>query len=1073
MRITSPRQGAEKISALEEIAVQNSRWILILCAFFCLGLPGFLFGQATSSAISGTVRDTSQSVISGAEVSVTNSETGLSRQAQTDSQGRYRIGDLAPGTYQAVVTMAGFSKETQSGISLLVGQEQTLTFTMQVGSVQQEVTVTGAVPLVETTTATVSGNVNQEQMRELPLNGRSFTDLIALQAGTLFPTSAALGTPDYGNGPQLSVAGSRTDQNNFMLDGTDIGTPTNYTPGATSGYQLGVDTIREYQVITSNAKAEYGRNAGGIINAVSRSGTNQWHGGAFEFLRNSDLDARTFFTAGNVLPFRRNQFGAMLGGPIHKDKTFFFLGYEGLRQSLLSPGIYAVPTASARQGIGVTPGVTIPVAASVVPYLNLYPLPNGPILGQGVGDYNTTIGNPITENYGSARLDQNFSEKDMMFGRFTIDKGTNSSVPNLLTVMGYTTTNDYLTLQEDHIFNPVLLNTVRFGFDRSLYHTTLSNVPNSQGLNFAPGQPMGNLGVTGLTSIGPSYIINPAFETMNAFQYSDDVSYTKGAHTMKFGTTMERFQYAKYNAATFPGTITFNNLADFLQAGPVGTGGMLLLPGSNPRRNLRNTLMAFYAQDDYKVTPKLTMNLGLRWEAPTGMNDVQGKSSYLGGGPFLTTYPSGMVIGAYWKNRLDLFSPRFGFNWAPGDQKTSIMGGAGIYYNQLLGNAFISYQDSLPFYERATITNFNATTTFPNEPAMVAASGGGTGYLVTRNYDYYNFKTPTVYRYNLTIKRELPGQILFSVGYVGAMTRHLQREEALNTFPWPVVQANGSLYFPPSSVTPQYVNPSFNAIDFMVSDANADYNALQVSLTKRYSQGLTFQANYTWSKSLDDFSNSESTAAESGVGRDDEYGLDRSLDRGLSTFNAPQVFIFNTVYELPAGPGKHWLNGHGVASAILGGWQTGGILTLQSGVPFTVTAGSIATAGYGFTAIRPNLIAGSNVTSSTGLTPQHWFNSALYTVPPPGTIGDAARDLLIGPGLFTINFSLSKNFAIGERMKLQFRGEFFNVLNHTNFAEPNGGVFSSASGLISPTAGQITTIVGTPRQIQFGLKLTF
>jgi hypothetical protein len=1039
-----------------------------LLAYFSFVVCSALFGQATSSTLSGVVRDPSQAVVAGAVVTVTNTGTGANRTAQTDAGGRYRLGELQPGNYQVNVTNPGFTSLTRKDIVLQVGQELSLNFALEVGSVEQQVEVTASAPVVETTTATVSGGVTQEQLRELPLNGRSFTDLVTLQAGTVAPSSAAMGSNQNGNAPQLSVSGARPDANNFMIDGTDVAHATGFTPGGAAGVQLGVDTIREYQVITSNAKAEYGRNSGGIINAVSRSGTNQLHGSAFEFLRNSALDARNFFDKAGVPPFKRNQFGATLGGPIHKDQSFFFFGYEGLRERLAQTFTYNVPTAPARQGIGIL-GAGQAVDPRVIPYLNLIPQPNGAILGGGVGNYLTTVSQPTGENYGSARVDHNFSSNDFLFGRYTIDRGERTSELNLLTRITARTANQYVTMQEDHIFSSTVLNTFRVGLNRTFMETILSDVPGAPlSLGFVAGQPMGQISIGGLSPFGPSYLLNPIYWANTTFQYDDNLTVSRGPHTLKLGATIERFRWNTDGSLIYRGQFTFNNLSNFLQAGPSGTGITVLLPGSISYRHFRDTLLGFFVQDDYKLTPSFTLNYGLRWEFTTGVSETDNLETFLKNGPITSTF-NDLGRGEFWKNHIGMVAPRLGFNWALGpEQKSSVSGGFGVYYNQILSNGVITYRVQQPFYRRANGTNLNATRAFPN--VVQIATDNNLLSRESRHFDYDNFKTPTYYRYNLAIQQALPAQMGIRLGYVGAIGRHIQREQFLNTFPAPVVQGDGSLFFPPTPV-PQKLNPEFDDMPFMSSDANSTYNALQISLNKRFSAGLLFQANYTWSKSIDDYSNNDSTI--DGVSRRGQYGPDRTLERGLSLFNVPNVFVFNGIYELPIGSGKRFINGGGVASALLGAWQVGGILTLQQGVPFTALSNA-TTAGYRVTAARPNLKVGTDVPSLTNNgTPERYFDPTAFTVPTAGTLGNAARGLMLGPPLSSINFSLSKAFQIREATNLQFRGEFFNVLNHANFANPNGTVFTSTSGVINPSAGQITRTSTTARQIQLALKLTF
>ncbi len=1036
-------------------------------------------GQTSSSAISGVVKDASQAVVSGASIAATNVDTGITRSSQSDIQGRFRIGQVPPGTYQITVSMAGFSKETRRDVVLIVGQEASINFTLQVGTVEQEVDVSGAAPVVETTTAAVAAAVSQEQLRELPLNGRSFVDLVSLQAGANTPSTGQGRGPNYGSGAQLSVAGARTDANSFMLDGTDMNATSNNTPGSAAGVQLGVDTIREFQVITSNPKAEYGRNAGAIINAVTRSGTNEWHGSAFEFLRNKVLDARNFFDKQSVPPFKRNQFGVTFGGPIKRDKTFFFLGYEGLRQRLNDTHVWFVPTQQARQGIITDANGlvlrTVAVNPKMPPYLNLYPAPNGRNLGGGIGEFINDDSQPTGENYGSARIDHSFSSKDFFFSRYTTSRGESETVLNLLSNQVFDTSNHYWTAQEDHIFSATLLNTFRAGYNRSLTDVAATNVPGAPvSLGYVPGRPIGELGVGGLSTLGPGGI-TALVQKQHAFQFEDNLTYTRGAHTMKFGAMAERFRWNTDQPAFIQGQIVFSNVDNLVQAGPTGTSATLLLPQSSTYRAIRSTLLGFYGQDDYRITPNLMLNFGLRWEFTTGLKENNGRLSWLRRGPLLSNN-SDLVTGEMYQNRIRNFEPRIGFNWSlDNDQKTVLSGGFGVFHNQILHNAMVSYRAQLPFYFRGTFPNLNAVATFPDIQAMIASVAS---FRVTRHFDHDNFKTPTFYRFNLGIQRQLSGGMALRVAYVGATGFHMAREQNLNVFPAPVKQADGSLLFPcgpavsptcPNPV-PQFINPNFDNIPFMTSDSNSEYSSMVVTLQKRFSQGLTFQTSYTYSKCIDDFSNSETNFV--GLGRTAQYGPDRKLDRGRCLFNIPHSFVGNWVYELPFGVGKRWLNSGGVANGILGGWQIGGIVTLQQGVPFTVLSTAKYT-GFAFSANRPNLKPGIDVNSLTGGPPDRFFDTSAFTVPAAGTLGNAARGLLLGPNLQTVNFTLSKTFSLTERTRLQFRSEYFNLFNRANFSIPNATVFTSPTAGVSPSAGRVTNTATSSRQIQFGLKLTF
>jgi hypothetical protein len=1041
---------------------------LLATAVFMLALPVMVLAQATSSAINGVVRDPSSAVISGAEITVTNTDTGISRSATSNASGLYRVGELIPGKYQVTAAMAGFSKETRKDVVLLVGQELNVNFALQVGGVEQEIVVTGEAPVIETTVSAVASNVTQEQLRELPLNGRAFTDLVTLNPGAVTPHVAQGRGANYGFANQLSVAGARTDSNSFRIDGSDMMDTRNMNPGSAAGVQLGVDTIREFQVITANAKAEYGRNSGAVINAVSRSGTNDLHGSLFEFLRNNKLDARRFENRGELPPFKRNQFGGTVGGPITRDKTFFFLGYEGLRQRLNESAVYNVPTADGRRGIGVGPGGSnVTVDPRIVPYMNLYPLPNDRIIGDGTGLLAIDESRPTTEDFGSARIDYSISSADSFFGRYTVSKAESNSNQNLLSGQLSTTSRHLATLQEDHIFGPALVNTLRISFNRSIGYSAPAQTPGGENLGFAPGVPLGEIGAgTQVSNIGPASI-GIVDDTQNTFQYEDAVTYTRGNHTMKFGALAQRFQWNTDNPAFWQGQFSFPDLRTMLTLG--NANATYRLPISSTNRGLRTWLMGFYGQTDYRVSPNLTLNLGLRWEFTTGVSEVNGNISYLARGPIDST-PADLTKGKLWQNHIKNFQPRIGFNWSLNSAQTSTLsGGFGIFHNQVLHNSFVSFRDQLPFNFRAAATNVPFAA-FPNIEQVVLQAGQN--FNASRHFDFDNFKTPTYYRYNLTIQHQLPGELVAKIGYVGSVARHLARRQLLNVFPNPVVRSDGSLFFPcgslnvalpPTATCPnpvyQAINRNFGRIEWMSSDVNSSYNSLTAGISKRFTRGVTFSANYTWSKSIDDYSQSETNFAGE-TGANAQYGPDRVLDRARSTFNVPHVFVANGVWELPVGQGKTFLNSGGVADAILGGWQVGGILTLQQGLPFTIGS-AISDAGYTFKANRPNMKPGidiNTITSGVSLgcnrvgspiaagtkvgTRDLYFDPCAFDMPAAGTIGNVTRNTIIGPDLRNVNFNLNKSFRIREGMSLQYRAEFFNLFNRAQLRNPAARAFS-------------------------------
>ncbi len=746
----------------------------------------------TTATISGTVADQKGGVIPGAQLSITNSDTSQTRTVQTNDIGHYYAPLLSPGNYQVVATAQGFEKVVHSSITLTVGREVVVDFTLSPGAVTEAIDVKAEAPLVQTTSSSMAELVDSVKIRALPLNGRSFDQLIYLQPGVSVASSAG-SSPNQGRGTKFSVGGARLTSNVFMLDGTDLNDSQNFTPGGAGGQMFGVESIREFQVITHNATAQYGRSMGGIINAVSQSGTNSLHGDAFEFLRNSALDAKNFFDDPNapIPPFSRNQFGGSVGGPIRRDRLFFFANYEGLRETLGVTKFAFVPDADARNGriINRKTGAvtTVPVNQAVKPYLDLIPPANGPNTDTpGIATLQFSQQQPTRVDYVTGRIDWNRNQKDSFFGRYTIDNSSKLRQDAADHVLGLfaedeTHRNQYVTLQATRIISPTMLNQLRFGFNRSVTLVNLFNqadVPAS--LSFIPGQPFGRITVKGgLSPIGAT-INDPRFFRMNSFQPSDDLSITRGAHALKTGFFVERFQWNTANFNRIGGDYQFSSLSNFLQAKVDSV--QVPFPGSEPNRGIRATLFAGYFQDDWRVSRRLTLNLGLRYELTTVPTEVNGRMSFL-------TDPSGttLQITQPFAGNHKNFAPRFGFAWDPwGDGKTSVRGGVGIYYDQILLNQFLNMFDRNPDPDlkhgwlTVTLTGANAPFPHPLDAAQLAPQ------FSLQNAVFDDFKTPYSYQYSFTVQRQIANNLVASVAYVGSRGRHLIERFDGNT-PIPIV----------------------------------------------------------------------------------------------------------------------------------------------------------------------------------------------------------------------------------------------------------------------------------------------
>ena len=1058
---------------------KTSGWVLV--AFF---LVGFLAGQTTTGTISGTAEDQSGGVLPGAEITASNLDTGAARTAITDDQGRYSLLELPLGDYEIQAQMVGFQTEIRRGITLTVGRHALVDFALPVGQISERVIVTGEAPLVQTSNASLEGLIDDKTIRDLPLNGRNIVQLALLQEGVMHPTQAV--SNQSGNeGVKITISGTRTNQSAFLLDGTDIRNNAGNTPGGNSGMLLGVDTIQEFKVITTAYSAEYGRFTGGVISLVSKAGTNTLHGSVFEFHRNKSMDARNFFDRDQDNPtqrsappaFIRNQFGFTLGGPIKKDELFFLGSYEGFRERLTTTSTGFVPTANARQGIGVLPP-GLSVDPDVVDFLALYPPVNGATLpGGAVGEYIAGIGTPVNEDFFTFKMDGNLSDNDTLSGRYTLtdsDKEVDSTIP--VTVQTLTTRNQYLTLNHRYVFGPSLINTARFGLNRSQYFhwaREAVNVPDQ--FHYIPNRDPQVIGLTivvGLSAVGN---VLRRDTVSNFFEYSNDLAYTRGNHSLKFGVILLRYQNNQLNAVRSDGIFVFPSLFNLLTNSAIRFDGITNSPLG--RVGMRQWSIGGYIQDDYKVSPNLTLNLGLRYEVATNPNEVAGRLSnfedplataFRVGNPLLTKGPG--------KNN---FAPRIGFAWDIfGDSRTALRGGVGIYHDIYGPNYYKNLATvNEPFFVRTTIFR-------PDFPQPLAnPQSPNTGAWVTGPV-----QEPYLIQYSLAIQQELGGDTVFQIGYQGSRGTHLPRLVDSNQAV-PQILPDGRKFFPCG--TPSFRdacppgparNPNFGLIRFTFWDVNSFYNSMKLSLNRRFNDGLQFSASYNWAKLIDDGSQAGFTEGFTGGAAYSTDPDDRKRDRGLSLFDLEHTFSFNFLYDLPFGAGRQFgSNAGGLANAILGGWQVNGILNLTTGTRSPIRI-SFDQANNGQFEVnqRPNLRSGASNSPvlDNGREPTQYFDRGAFELSQEGFFGDLARNSLEGPGLAQFDLGISKNFSLTETAQIQFRTEIFNLFNRANFAMPGNlevftGVNPDGTGRVNPSSGIITRTTTTSRQVQLALKILF
>lgn len=1042
-----------------------AKWVGFLGLFVLWG--GSLSGQVTSGTISGTVKDSSGAVLPGAAIKIDNTDTGAGRTLTTDSRGYYSAPNLTLGQYEITTTLSGFQTEVKRGITLNVGQNAVIDVTLQVGTVTERVQVTAEAPLIETTSANVAGLVNERQVRDLPLNARNLIELAPLYAGVAFAGSGER-SASKGFATKLTISGTRYNASLFQLDGIDIN-DTAGSAGGAAGILMGAETIREFNIITNGYSAEYGKHTGGVFNAVTKSGTNSLHGSAFEFLRNNKLDARNFFDQ-QIPAYKRNQFGGSFGGPIVKDRTFFFGSYEGLRERLGLTTIRFVPSLSVRQGSIPNPGTgqatVVPINAAVKPFLDSFPLPNGQDFNDGTAYWIKAQSFPTNENFFTVRLDHQISDNDSLFGRYTFDDASNAVGSTAFGSPVNTNTlnesrSQYVAFGETRTFSPALINQFLTGFSRS--NIGQSSLP-VEGATFPlrnfSGRPecCGNFTVPGFSSWGGTATY-PRVYILNMFQFKDDVFYTKGSHSLKFGFNAQRLQFNHFEPFQGLGVFAFNSIPDFLQ-GIVNTFNDVT-PSSDPTNYVRQTIYGMYAQDDYRISPRLTLNLGLRYEFTTTPFDKYGRVSNLTDFKAPGQTPANALIGnpMFLNPSLKNFAPRIGLAWDPtGSGKTSIRAGAGIFYDQINAGGFVfAMLSSPPFFVVGNIRG-RGIAQFPNafftQPQLFSSSPNIEGYQ-------YHANQPAVYKYSLDIQRQVSPNTSVDVGFSGTRGVHLQRVLLMNSLVSTTV--NGRLFIPP---TAPFISPAFGRIRPRFTDVVSTYYALRLTLTRRLSKGLQFQGSYTYSKTMDDDTN---WTGSSDFGN--SAGQSRYLDlkeRALAPFDIRHNFASNFTYDLP---GKGLTGFPGKA---LRGWQMSGIFSLQGGNPFQVSTGVIpAYMSAGFVGDYPDVAPGNKGYQYDTRNPRRYFNPASFVVPTPGFIGNTGRSVLIGPGIAKFDFVLVKQTSITERVSLQFRSEFFNLFNRANFGFPNGRLFANAAGAYSGSVGTITTTATSSRQIQFGMRLVF
>ena len=980
---------------------------------------------------------------------------------------------------------------------LTVGADVGVNFNLTVGAVTEKVEVTAEAAQVDTSGSAMGGFVNSATIRELPLNGRDWLQLALLQPGAL-TTSGEYQTDtsraQRGNGLAISISGGRTTENVFRIDGLVVNDHANAGPGSSLHVNMGVDAIREFSVLTNNYSAEFGRGASGVINAITKSGTNEFHGSAYYFHRNSALDARNFFDAKNIGAFHRHQYGGAIGGRIKKDKTFFFTNYEALTEMKAQSTSPDTLSANAHNGVlcvaaGKDPCASttqVNIAPAMKPYLQFYPNPNGPLNGDA-GKFLFDSVRLGDEKYIIGKIDHYFSSNTTLNGHYSYDDTTVTS-PDVygekLSGAPARKINGIISLQ--HLFSPTLINNARVGVTRTragnnldccLKIAALANLS----LGYVPGRPPGSFTVTGIAGTSNWGGLNTS--GFNDFHYTapqfyDDLSWTKGRHSMRTGFGFERVDSNIDERNRENGLWTFPSIQAMLTLSPI-TQFSALFPGSDTMRGSRNSIIGAYFQDDFRVRPNLTINLGVRYDGATVIKEVNGKLANLDN----LTDPKTRVGDPYFQNpTFKNFAPRIGFAWDPfKDGKTAIRGGVGMFdivpLPYLLVNLF---PRTAPFYREGSIASPPASS-FPGGAFSLLS-------LSTLQATRIEPNPPRSYKmqWNLNIQRQLARSTAITVGYVGSTGVHLAHTiYDYDQVPSGLVHFDGLHYIfpiPPNNDLKliQRINPNFGQIRSTDFAGHSSYHSLQANLVQRPVKGLSYQVAYTYSKAIDNGSN---TAADNeqlnSVGS--PWAFCERCNRGPSDYDIPQSFVANFQYDIPV---LASVKSNKVANTILGGWQMGGIYTRQTGGAYSIrittdrafTGSAIVGASQG--GQRPDYLGNAPGCSPADVTTgdiNHLVKTSCFAFPGPGVLGNAGRDLFHMPVFRNLDFNVFKNQNLwGEKLKMQFRAEMFNILNNTNLsANTIGNTFTGTGALQASFGTPIAPTANQSRQIQFGLRLLF
>jgi hypothetical protein len=1009
----------------------------------------------TAANLTGTVTDSSGAALPGVQLTLRNAGTGLTRSATSAADGRFVFADVPAGTYDLRAELSGFRTVAETGLVLTVAQSLAVAVTMQVGGLEQTVTVAGGAAAVNTTTSELSFLVGEQAIATLPLNGRNFTDLALLQPGVL-PYPSRDGGSVVAHGLGMSVNGQDYRSNVYLLDGTLQNDFTNGPAGSAAGTALGMEAVREFRVESNAYGAEFGRNYGGQINVLTKSGTNTPHGSAYEFHRNDALDARNYFDVAGKPDFTRNQFGASFGGPLKTDRAFAFGAFEGLRERLGKTITSFVPDDNARNGV--LPDGPVAISDAVRPYLAAIPVANGAPIGGGLAPHTFAFDQKLDETFLQGRLDYQRGAAHQFFARYTYDDGA-QRLPTDYDPFprSFISTNQFLTAEYRHVRSQRTLETARFGYSRTrIGQNVEANLSPSLPPFVAGRELVGDIDIGGMQRFGPQSSANLRL-AQNVYSGQYDITHTRGRHLFKAGALVERYRDFMTNPTFSLGIYTFANVRAFLENRATRFVG--LPPEGDIDRDWPWTMFGAYVQDQLSLSRRLTLNAGLRYETMTMPIDTGGRDSAL----VNLSDPAPTVGRLYEGPDRGNLSPRAGLAWDVfGDGSTSIRGGYGLYFGTTVQQNLIVTVTNPPATPRYVI----ATPAFPVPPF-----DRGVGNTIRPMS--WGLESPRLHAWNVSAQRELPWAFVATVAYAGSRGMHLYRNSDVN-IPAPAIGADGRPFFAAGLPRP---NRSFGTIELKSSDGDSWYRALIFELRRTWRDGLSLQSSYTWSRT-------EDTTQASTFFSDATNGTTVAFpeiipgyNKGPADWNTPHNWVMNVTWDVPFA--RHM--DEGVARAILDGWQVSAVSTVRSGQPLTVFvqnnwsrsqwSPSIApTSGLD----RPDLVPGRTAASAVLGSPDQWFDPAAFVLQPQGTFGNSARGAFRGPNLRTVDLAAVRHVPI-RPARAELRLEVFNLFNRDNFGNPTLIAFAGVAPNEAPLAsfGRIRSTVTSSRQVQLGIRIAF